>query len=335
MTRPGGVQVFHLATMIFVLAAGASAGFASDSPPDLLWPLPIRPAVSSNFCEYREGHLHAGLDIRTFGKEGVPCRASGQGHISRIRASSNGYGKAVYVQLNTGETLVYAHLSEFAQPLEVAVREEQGRRRSYRVDMRFPPGRFPVDAGEVIGYSGMTGATAPHLHFEVRSTREHPLDPFSNGFTVLDELAPHFRALRLIPLDMDARIDGVCYPAEIQPVELEGARFVIRDTLALFGRVGVSVDVFDLLNDESGQLAPYMIELSVDGTTVSTVSFERFSFNHTSQVDFVYEIERIRSRKQYFFQLFRRAGETLWNRDFDSGGGTITPAPAPATSRSG
>ena len=31
------------------------------------------PAVSSNFCEYREGHLHAGIDVRTYGREGIEC----------------------------------------------------------------------------------------------------------------------------------------------------------------------------------------------------------------------------------------------------------------------
>jgi hypothetical protein len=50
-------------------AADASA----DEP--RLWPLGITINLTSSFGEYRSGHLHAGLDIKTHGKEGVPCRA--------------------------------------------------------------------------------------------------------------------------------------------------------------------------------------------------------------------------------------------------------------------
>jgi len=289
---------------------------ASDAPPDLLWPMPVRPAVSSNFCEHRPGHLHAGLDIRTFGREGVECLSGGPGYVSRVRASANGYGKAVYLQLHSGETLVFAHLAEFTPALERVVRDAQERSRRYRVDMRFPPGRFPVERGDVVGYSGMTGATAPHLHFEVRNEQEHPMDPFSSGFSLDDAMAPEFESVRLLPLDVATRIDGACFPAELSARRVSAGAWVIDDTVTVSGPTGVSVEVLDRLNGESGRLAPHAIELSVDGIDRASVAFESFSFGHTSQVDFVYEIERIRSRKQYYFQLFARAGETLWNREF-------------------
>jgi murein DD-endopeptidase MepM/ murein hydrolase activator NlpD len=73
------------ARLIVVMLLAGAAGAASGSA-GLLWPVDSPPAVSSNFCEYREGHLHAGIDVRTFGTEGVPCRASGDGYVSRLRA---------------------------------------------------------------------------------------------------------------------------------------------------------------------------------------------------------------------------------------------------------
>lgn len=298
----------------------ALAAQATDAPPDLLWPMPIRPAVSSNFCEYREGHLHAGLDIRTFGANGVACRSAGPGYISRVRASANGYGKAVYVQLNSGQTLVFAHLAEFAPAVAAVVRERQQRNGRYRLDMRFPPDRFPVARGDVVGYSGMTGATAPHLHFEVRNAQEHPMDPFSNGFSLDDPLPPEFRTLRLVPLDADARIGGLCFPLELPARQVGDRAWTLADTVSIRGAVGASVEVIDRLNPESGRLAPHTLSLALDGAEVASIAFEQFSFGHTSQVDFVYEIERIRTAKRYFFQLYQRAGETLWNRSFVDGG---------------
>ena len=45
-----------------------------------------------------------------------------------------------------------------------------------------------MSRGDTIGYSGRTGTSAPHLHFEIRNEQEHPMDPFSQGFAVADEL---------------------------------------------------------------------------------------------------------------------------------------------------
>ena len=123
---PGKLRVLTVAAGLLLGAPFAS--LATEAPADHLWPVRIDAAVSSNFCEYREGHLHAGLDIRTLGKEGVACLASADGYVSRIRASSRGYGKALYVQIDGGETLVYAHLSEFSPALEGALLNEQRRR---------------------------------------------------------------------------------------------------------------------------------------------------------------------------------------------------------------
>jgi hypothetical protein len=262
--------------------------------------------------------------------------------VSRIRASASAYGKAVYVQLASGETLVYAHLAEFAPELEAIVREEQERRRRYRVDLRLPPSRYPVSRGTVIAWSGMTGATAPHLHFEVRNEQEHPLNPFSTGFSVSDPMPPEFRSLLFMPLDRAGRIDGECMPLDIVP-DLESGVYVIADTVLLAGPVGVAVNVFDRLNAESGRLAPYIVELSVNGERTARIALDRFSFGNTSQVDFLYEVGRVRTDKAYYIQLFRRTGETLWDREFANGGqltaglepGTVYEARITAADRAG
>jgi murein DD-endopeptidase MepM/ murein hydrolase activator NlpD len=132
------------------------------------------PAISSNFCEYRDGHLHAGIDIRSFGREGIECVAAADGYVSRVRATPTGYGQAVYLQLDDGQTLVYAHLSQFAPAIDSAVVSQQLRAGKYSVDFRPPKDRLRVRRGDVIAYSGSTGGVDPHLHFEVRSDKEHP-----------------------------------------------------------------------------------------------------------------------------------------------------------------
>ena len=89
------------------LLVAAALVLGADST--LQWPLDLPPELSSSFAEYRTGRFHAGIDIRTAGI-GREVHAAGDGHISRVRCSPWGYGKAVYLQLDTGQTVVYAHL---------------------------------------------------------------------------------------------------------------------------------------------------------------------------------------------------------------------------------
>ena len=78
------------------------------------WPTIGSKALSSNFGEFRDGGFHMGIDIKTLGETGWPVYAIDDGHISRMVANFNGYGKALYLTLNDSHTAVYAHLEEFS-----------------------------------------------------------------------------------------------------------------------------------------------------------------------------------------------------------------------------
>jgi murein DD-endopeptidase MepM/ murein hydrolase activator NlpD len=95
-------------SLALILAAGA---LQDSSAPFWRWPVPLDRAVSSNFCEYRDGRFHAGIDVRTFGQEGIPSIAISDGWISRMRAGSRGYGKALHLTLPDSTQIVYGHLS--------------------------------------------------------------------------------------------------------------------------------------------------------------------------------------------------------------------------------
>ena len=115
----------------------------------MVWPSPGR--ITSSFGDGRGTYFHKGIDIRT--QPGTPVTAAASGWV-RFSGTMRGYGKVVIVDHGRGLETRYAH----------------NRRNLVRVG-------DSVEAGERIALVGDTGnATAPHVHFEVRSGGE-AVDP--------------------------------------------------------------------------------------------------------------------------------------------------------------
>ncbi|MEJ2356236.1 MAG: hypothetical protein P8Y62_10150 [candidate division WOR-3 bacterium] len=67
------------------------------SDADIKWPLPERKGLTSSFGEWRDGHLHAGIDL-PIARVGDKVYSVCDGWVMRIRTSPWGYGKAVYIK---------------------------------------------------------------------------------------------------------------------------------------------------------------------------------------------------------------------------------------------
>ncbi len=312
---------------VALAAAGAARG-AGDG--GLLWPVALEPGISSAFCDYRDGRFHAGVDVRTFGAEGIPCRAVGDGFVSRARASSRGYGKALHLALDSGLQVVYAHLAEFSPALEDTLWVEQQRAGRYAVDFALPPARFRVRRGDVIAYSGMTGATAPHLHFEIRSPDDVPLNPLTHGLVLPDRDRPTVPRVAFVPLAADARVEGRLYPLEIEPRRVGNGRYQIDDTLQFAGDVGLAATVVDRLNGRSGRLAPHEMQVWSDGSQLARITFDRFSFDEVKDVDHALDMGALRARGTDVYTLYQRDGDARDRAEFLRAGRL---APAPSTRR--
>ena len=129
--------------------------YAQDYHP----PVDIPIQLSGTFAELRGTHFHAGIDIRTQGKEGLPLRAVANGYVSRIKIQQGGYGKAVYINHPNGVTSVYAHLQRYSPEITRHVRKKQYKQKSYTVEFYPEPDQMPIKKGVLIGYSGNTGSS--------------------------------------------------------------------------------------------------------------------------------------------------------------------------------
>jgi hypothetical protein len=268
------------------------------------WPLEEKYGLTSSFGEWREGHLHAGIDLPTGSEIGKRVRSVSDGWVMRVRTSPFGYGKALYVKDLEGNIFVYAHLSTFSSDIRKKIRVEQLKRLSYEVDKWFKKGEIPIKSGELLGFSGRSGCYSPHLHFEMRDSGGNPLDPIIRGFSVPDEIPPDILAIRLVPLDDTSTICGSHLPSIIHPG-------IDSPLVWINGRVGLEIETYDKVDGHSGLLAPKEIELYKDKTLLREEHFDKFSYSNDSDSRFEFDFEnRIRTGKK-FRRLFTVSGNNL------------------------
>lgn len=112
------MQIFKYTTlfsgmMVLAVAAMAQSIPVSNPAPDAFAsPLHIPLVLAGNYGELRPDHFHAGLDIKTLGRTGLPVYAAADGFIGRVAVSNSGYGHVIYIQHPNGYTTVYGHLSD-------------------------------------------------------------------------------------------------------------------------------------------------------------------------------------------------------------------------------
>lgn len=293
--------VHRFRSRLLLILPVLSGAFAQD----FLWPVALDKALSSNFGESRPRRFHPGIDIKTNGTVGHEVVTVSDAYVWRVKVSSDGYGRALYLRLINGQTAVYAHLDRFFPLMEDLVRLEQERLNSYTVERYFPPDQFPVKKGDVVGYSGESGsAFGPHLHFELRDSDNRPLNPLLHGLPMADRLPPVPRALAVVPLSGDAMINGSPLPQIFPLFSTDAGEYRFPDTLHVFGTVGLAVSASDRMPGVSNEFNIHGATHSVDGLDRYRVEFDRLLFEESHLI----EIERDNSLRRLndgdFHRLF-------------------------------
>ena len=206
------LKTFKMKFILFVFLICGSIYSQNQYPTDYFaLPLDIPTQLSGNFGELRPNHFHAGFDFKTQKKEGLNVFASANGYVSRIKISTFGYGKAIYITHPNGFTTVYGHLKSLNPAIDTYLRKIQYKEKSYEVDLYLKPNQLPIKKGEIIALSGNTGGSdGPHLHFEIRdSETEKILNPLLFGFdtVIKDSQRPIVTGVLVYPLDENTVIN--------------------------------------------------------------------------------------------------------------------------------
>lgn len=305
-------------SLILALAPSHPGGAAEEPTGPYVWPLKGYNDVSSGFCDYRTRHYHGGIDLSTNGAEGIPVRAADSGWVERVSTSYWGYGKAVYLKMTDGRMAVYGHLSEFSPAIQAYVEDNQYSSKRYQQNLWPPPHQLPIGRGEVIGKTGQTGAGPPHLHFEIRTGDNKPLNPLRFGFKKSDRLAPSIHSVTFLPRQPDepghpvSLVDGGM-EARTFDVTGKGNSRTIAATPKISGICGIAVKTDDHFDAPRWTASTYRVRLWINEILVADLSHDSINYDDTRQIVIEHLYDARPGYAERPLALFRQPGNTLWH----------------------
>ncbi len=275
-------------------------------------PLDIPIILAGTFGELRSNHFHAGVDIKTQQRQGLPVFAIEEGTVSRIKVSHWGYGKALYIAHPNGYTSVYAHLQKFSPEIEAYIKELQYRKQSYEVETFPEYGTLTLEKGDLIAYTGNTGGSSgPHLHFEIRnSLNEKPLNPLHYGFEVRDATNPTLQGVYAYPLSDGSRVNRSGRRVELS-FRRQADGTYLADTLVAAGSIGFGVRAFDRQDMAANRNGIYKLRQMVNGDTYTDLEFASFSFGETRYINTLIDYPYYARNRSRIMKCYRDSGNRL------------------------
>ena len=249
---------------------------------DFVSPLDLPFSLSGTFGEPRSTHFHAGIDIKTQGKEGWEVKSIAPGHISRIRVSLGGYGKALYLDHPDQTSSVYAHLKKFAPRIEAYIKSIQYEKQSYTLHEFPKKGEFAISAGEVIGYSGNTGSSSgPHLHFEIRDTdSQKPLNPLLFNLPIKDSQRPQIQELFLFY----PQKNNTLMHSEFVSLKKVNDSTYHTHLIKSYGKIGLGLKMFDRQDLSYSRNGIYKARVEINGKTIVRYEFDQLDYSDSKKL---------------------------------------------------
>ncbi len=271
------------------------------------WPTDATHQISSTFGETRSAHLHAGLDIRTWGQEGYKVFATRDGIIYRIATGPYGYGNVLYMKHLDGTYSVYAHLNRFEPDLQAYTDSIRMKDYTFSIDEIVAEDSLYYKKGELIAFTGSSGVGPPHLHFEIRNSDNEPINPLLTNISVRDDLNPVFRQLGIEFLNPTTlKPEGY----DIVNARSVGNRYEFGE-VTVNKPVGLSVNVHDRANNTPNVYAVYTLTMVHESDTLFHSKVDQFSYPEGRQMFLDRSYQILAERRRGFQRLYRVKGNQL------------------------
>lgn len=255
--------------LVFVIRLAANAQ-------NYIWPTDASHYITSTFGESRSNHFHAGIDIKTWAQEGYRVFAIDSGWIEQVEIAFLGTGRSLLIHLADGRKVYFAHLSKFAPFIQKRIETEQKQTGRFCVKLQFEPWTLPVSRGQLVAYTGDTGAGPPHLHFEIWDDEGNPVNPFTVGYRIQDHIRPIIRALAITPLRHTAHVEGDFETKIFTPTQTGQGKYFLKKPIHVCGKIGFSISAFDKVDGVPHSLACYAFSLNIDGKEIFSSNYTHF-----------------------------------------------------------
>ncbi len=292
-------------------------------------PLDIPMQLSGNFGELRPNHFHAGFDYKTQQREGLKVYASAEGYVSRIKISTFGNGKTIYITHPNGYTTVYAHLQKAVGPIQDFITATHYKEQSFEIEMYLKPGEIPIKKGEWIAVSGNTGASeGPHLHYEIRDSKsEFIINPMLFGFDsgCRDTKKPTISGLYVYPL-FSSTVNKSNRPIVLN-YSLQKDGTYLSDKVLANGPIGFGITADDYDDVSFNKNGVYSVNSFLNGQLKFGYQFDTHSFDDMRYVNALIDYSKYKKTGQRVQKLFMKNKYGLAFITTDATKGQVIPTP--------
>ena len=292
-------------------------------------PLDIPMQLSGNFGELRPNHFHAGFDFKTQQKEGLKVYASADGYVSRIKISTFGNGKTIYINHPNGYTTVYAHLQKAVGPIQDFISQTHYKEQAFEIEMYLKPGEIPIKKGEWIALSGNTGASeGPHLHYEIRDTQsEYIINPLHFGFDlgIKDTKKPTLSGLYVYPLF--STTVNKSQRSIVLNYSLQKDGTYLADKVVANGPIGFGITTDDYDDVSFNKNGAYSVKSFFNGHPSFGFQFDTYSFDDMRYVNALIDYAKYKKTSQRVQKLFMNSKYNLPFIMTNETKGQIIPVP--------
>ncbi|WP_310560789.1 M23 family metallopeptidase [Flavobacterium sp.] len=293
-------------------------------------PLDIPMQLSGNFGELRPNHFHAGFDFKTQQREGLDVHAVADGYVSRIKISTFGNGKTIYITHSNGYTSVYGHLQRATDSLENFIKKAHYKEQSFEIELFPKPDQLVVKKGQIIGLSGNTGASeGPHLHFEFRDNiTEYIINPMLFGFDkfMKDTKKPIIFNIYAYPLDNESVVNQSKRPLLLNLVLQKDGTY-LADKVVANGKIGFGVNTFDYDDVSFNKNGVYKVQTFYNGIPNFGYQFDTYSFDDMRYVNALIDYPMYKKTQQRVQKLFMKSPYNFSIIKSDASNGVLNVVP--------
>lgn len=323
--------MYFMKSYLFILLFSSFLFAQTQYPKDYFRsPLDIPMQLSGNFGELRPNHFHAGFDLKTNQKEGLNVYAVADGYVSRIKISTFGNGKTLYVTHANGYTSVYGHLQRATDSIESFIKKTHYKEQSFEIEMFLKPGELVVKKGQLIALSGNTGASeGPHLHFEFRDNiTEYIINPMFFGFDkfMKDTKKPMLSGVYVYPLDDATTVNQSKRPLLLNLILQKDGTYT-ADQVLTNGKVGFGVNAFDYDDVSFNKNGVFKVQSFYNGVPNFGYQFGTYSFDDMRYVNALIDYSRYKKTQQRVQKLFMKNPFKFSIIKTDATNGVITAEP--------